>query len=115
MAAEPLFHYEIEESVDPFGLKVYTIKCFGKLVSETGDQLKEVVKPLIDKGGSAIVLDFANLSYVDSSGLGTLVGLKVSAVNKGLVKLEIENLTPRVLELLKITRLLDMFQKQPAL
>jgi hypothetical protein len=60
MAAEPLFHYEIEESVDPFDLKVYTIKCFGKLVSETGDQLKEVVKPLIDKGGSAIVLDFGH-------------------------------------------------------
>jgi hypothetical protein len=46
--------------------------------------------------------------------LGTLVGLKVSAINKGLVKLEIENLTPRVLDLLKITRLLDLFQKQPA-
>lgn len=109
MSAEPLFHYEIEESVDPYGLKVYTIQCHGRLVSETSGKLKEVVKPLIDKGGSAIVLDFADLDYVDSSGLGTLVGLKVSAVNKGLVKLEVENLTPRILELLRITRLTELF------
>jgi hypothetical protein len=38
-----------------------------------------------------------------------LVGLKVSAINKGLVKLELVNLSPRVSELLKLTSLTGWF------
>ena len=51
------------------------------------------------------------MQHIDSSGLGTLVGLKVSAINKGLVKLELVNLSPRVAELLKLTSLTDLFAK----
>jgi anti-anti-sigma factor len=70
--------------------------------------VKDLVKPLIAQGGR-IVLDFADLEYLDSSGLGALVGLKVSALHQGLVKLELENLSPRIKELLKMTNLLGMF------
>lgn len=111
MTPEPLFHYDVEESEDKFKLRVVTIKCYGRLVSETAGQLREVVQPLINEGGQSIVLDFSNLVFVDSSGLGVLVGLKVSAVNKGLVKLEVVDLTPRVLDLLRITRLTELFAK----
>lgn len=111
MTPEPVFRYEVEESEDQFRLKLVTIKCYGRLVSETAGQLKEVVSPLIAQGGCSIVLDFKNLAFVDSSGLGTLVGLKVSAVNKGLVKLEVVNLTPRILELFRMTRLTELFAK----
>jgi anti-anti-sigma regulatory factor len=38
-----------------------------------------------------------------------LVSLKVSAFNKGLVKLELVNLSPRVSELVNLTRLTDLF------
>jgi anti-anti-sigma regulatory factor len=48
-------------------------------------------------------------SRLDSSGLGALVGLKVSAINQGLCILEFANMTPRVMELLRITRLTQMF------
>ena len=67
-----------------------------------------IVKPMIPKGGR-ILLDFADLEYLDSSGLGALVGLKVSALHQGLVKLELENLSPRIKDLLKMTNLLGMF------
>ena len=69
---------------------------------------KELVKPMIAQGGR-IVLDFADLEYLDSSGLGALVGLKVSALHQGLVKLELENLSQRIKELLKMTNLLTLF------
>jgi anti-anti-sigma regulatory factor len=46
---------------------------------------------------------------LDSSGLGALVGLRASAVNQGLCILEFANMTPRVLELLRLTRLTQMF------
>ena len=46
---------------------------------------------------------------MDSSGLGALVGLKASAINQGLCILELKNMTPRILELLRITHLTQMF------
>ena len=102
------FHYEIEESEDETGWKTTTIHCHGKLVSENTAQIRQLVSPLIVRGGRT-VLDFSDLDYVDSSGLGTLVGLKVSAINRGLCKLELVNLTPRVRKLLSITNLLQLF------
>ncbi len=47
---------------------------------------------------------------MDSAGLGAVVGLKVSAINQGYCILELPNMTPRVLELLRITHLAQMFQ-----
>jgi anti-anti-sigma factor len=102
------FRYEVEESEDSTGWKTTTIHCHGKLVNQTAGQLKELVKPLIPQGGR-ILLDFADLEYLDSSGLGALVGLKVSALHQGLVKLELENLSPRIKDLLKMTNLLTLF------
>ncbi len=55
------------------------------------------------------MLDFTDLEYLDSSGLGALVGLKVSAINRGLCVLELVNLTPRVKKLLSMTNLLQLF------
>jgi len=46
---------------------------------------------------------------MDSLGLGTLVGLKVSAINEGYCKLKLENLSPRLQELLKLTSLTSLF------
>jgi anti-sigma B factor antagonist len=111
MTAESNIHFDVEESEGQHGLPVTTIKCHGRLVSGSTEGIKLLVKPLIDGGGRRIVIDCGDLEYVDSSGLGALVGLKVSALNKGLGKLEFVNLSPRVLELLKLTSLSDLFAK----
>jgi anti-sigma B factor antagonist len=103
------FRYEVEKSPDDqHGNKVTTIKCHGKLISENANEIKELVKPLIPLGGR-IVIDLGDLTYLDSSGLGALVGLKVTAVKQGLVILEFANMTPRVLELLRISNLIQTF------
>jgi anti-sigma B factor antagonist len=105
MAPNNLFHFEVEKSKDKdaHGNQVTTIKCHGKLVSDTASQMKEAVKR------GRIVIDLGDLTYLDSSGLGTLVGLKASAINQGLCILEFANMTPRVMDLLRITRLTQMF------
>ncbi len=110
MATTPgsTFHYEIEETEDESKYITTTIKCHGRLVSENTAEIRELVAPLIVRGGH-IVLDFTDLEYLDSSGLGALVGLKVSAINRGLCVLELVNLTPRVKKLLSITNLLQLF------
>jgi anti-sigma B factor antagonist len=108
MATEPMFTYETEKSRDELGNNVTTLKFHGRLVNETAGKVKDTVKPLIGEGGR-IVLDLGELSYLDSSGLGALVGLKVSALNKGLCRLELVNLTPRIKELLSLANLTKLF------
>jgi anti-anti-sigma factor len=102
------FHYEIEQAKDENDFTVTIVKCQGKLISENADEIRKVVHPLILRGGR-IALDFADLQYLDSSGLGAIVGLKVSAIGRGLCVLELRNLTPRVKQLLTITNLLQLF------
>jgi anti-sigma B factor antagonist len=105
MASASSFRYEIDSpSVDQQGNKVTTIKCHGRLVGENAGQVKELVKPLIPLGGR-IVIDLHDVNYLDSFGLGTLVSLKVSAIKQGLCIMELVNMTPRVLELLRMTSL----------
>jgi len=110
MAAAPgaSFHDEVEKSTDEITGKVTTIKCHGRLVSETAGAIKQGVKLLILLGGR-IVIDCADLSYLDSSGLGALVGLKASAIKEGYCTLEFVNLSPRVQELLRISNLTQLF------
>ena len=103
-----VFSYEIQKSEDEATGPITTILCHGKVVSETSAQVKEVVKPLIPLGGR-IVVDLGDVGQLDSSGLGALVGLKASAINQGYCSLEFANMTPRVLELLRITHLTQMF------
>jgi len=106
-----LFSYDIEESEDTNKYITTTIKCHGRLVSENTAQIRELVTPLIQRGGRT-VLDFSDLEYLDSSGLGAIVGLKVSAINRGLCVLDLVNLTPRVKKLLSITNLLQLFGQE---
>jgi anti-sigma B factor antagonist len=105
---ETSFHYEIHQSEDENKWKVTTITYHGRLVSDNAEEIRELVKHLISEGGH-IVIDFADLKYLDSLGIGTLVGLKVSAINKGFCKLEFVNLSPRMRELLTFVNLAQLF------
>jgi anti-sigma B factor antagonist len=82
-----------------------TVRLQGKLNSKTAPELRALVKPLIPDG-RLIVLDLSGVEYMDSSGLATLVGLYTSAVASANCKLQLIALSPRVRELLRITKLL---------
>ena len=87
------------------------VKCHGKLVAETAAEMKGMMQRLIPLGGR-IIIDLGEVSYLDSSGLGTLVGLKASAIRQGYCILEFANLSPRILELLRITTLRKIFSSE---
>jgi anti-anti-sigma factor len=110
MTHEAGFSYEVEESEDENKWHTTRIRCHGRLVSGNAAEIKDLVKPMIARGGR-IIVDFANLEYLDSSGLGALVGLKVSAIHQGKCRLELDNLSPRIRELLSVTNLLQLFAK----
>jgi len=105
--SEVPFHCDVENSVED-DVKVTTVRCHGRLINQTAGQVKDIVKPLIPQGGT-IVIDLGDVTFLDSLGLGTLVGLKVSAINEGYCILKLENLSPRIQELLKLTSLTKLF------
>jgi anti-sigma B factor antagonist len=102
------FHFETEKSTDESNNVVVTIKCHGRLISDTNHELKDVVASLIPTVGR-IVLDLGDVDYLDSSGIGTLVGLKTSALNSARCRMNIVNVSPQVAELLRITKLTHLF------
>jgi len=54
------------------------VECAGRLTMEHAPRLKTEVKPLIPHH-KRIILDLREVAFMDSSGLGTLVGLYISA------------------------------------
>ena len=79
------------------------VHCTGRITSDTAQSLKTTVKPLLSES-KTIVLDLMNVNYMDSSGLGTIVGLYVSAKNAH-CELKLTNLNKLVKDLFSITRL----------
>ena len=84
------------------------VECRGRLVREGTDQQRQTVKPLLSKT-KCLVLDLTDLAHMDSSGLGTLVGLYVSAKTSG-CQLQLINLNQRIRQLLGMTHLLSAFE-----
>lgn len=77
------------------------VKCAGKLTAGLTGTLRDEVKRLIPQS-KKIVLDLTDLTQMDSMGLGTIVGLYVSAKSSG-TALILVNLSQRVRELFRIT------------
>ena len=86
---------------------VVLIRLHGKLTMGVTNLLHARVKKLIPEH-KRIVLDLSDLSHMDSSGLGTLVGLFVSARSAG-CSLELINLSHGIQKVLSLTNLLSVF------
>jgi anti-sigma B factor antagonist len=82
----------------------------GKIVLGEGDiQLKERIKDLLGDGQRRILLNLAEVNYIDSAGLGTLIGSYTTAKRDG-GSLKLVNLTKRIQDLLAITKLITVFE-----
>ena len=53
------------------------------LAGSDGPYLRQKVKDLIDAGTRKLIVDFADVPYIDSTGLGFLAGARVTAQNAG--------------------------------
>ena len=79
------------------------VRCAGRIVSSTSPLLRDTVRPLIAEN-KRVVLDLTNVSYLDSSGLGSIVGLWVNS-KKNNCDLKLIRLNDRIKELLRISNL----------
>ncbi len=84
-----------------------TVRCRGRIVSSTAESLKATIQPLIAER-KTIWLDLTGVSYMDSSGLGTVVGLFVSA-QKVRAYLKLINMNQQIRDLFSITKLGQLF------
>ncbi len=84
------------------------IRCTGRIVSATSNDLQNTVRALIP-GTKRLVLDLTNVSYMDSSGLGALVGIYLTAKRQE-CELNLINLNQRLKELFRLTRLATIFE-----
>ena len=89
------------------GVTIVDISGEITLGEETG-RLRQTVRDLVDKGKKKIVLNLAGVHYIDSSGVGELVGSYTTLQNAG-GQLKLLNLTKKVHDLLQITKLYTVF------
>jgi anti-sigma B factor antagonist len=82
------------------------------VLGEESTALREKVKSLLAAGKKKIVLNMADVSYIDSSGLGTLVAAHSSASTQG-AALKLSNLGAKFREILQVTKLLTVFEVYP--
>jgi len=88
---------------------VIIVDCYGRIVfGEETALLRRQVKELLNQSRQ-IVLNLADIQYVDSSGLGTLVELYSSARKAG-GEIKLARLTGRVKYVLHITKLGSIFE-----
>lgn len=92
---------------------VTVVSCSGRIVfGEEAADLRELVKSLLQRT-KEIVIDLGEVSYIDSGGLGTLVGLYTSARNLG-GEIKLASVTQRVRDQLQITKLITVFDCYPS-
>jgi anti-sigma B factor antagonist len=90
------------------GVSVLDIE--GRIVlGEESNAFRERVKALLANNKKNIVLNLANVTYIDSAGLGTLVATFHSARSQG-GTLKLANLGSKFREVLQVTKLLTVFE-----
>jgi len=89
--------------------KVTILDIEGRIVlgDEIGD-LRTAVRNLIGEGRKKIILNLAAVDYIDSSGVGELVGSFTTVRNAG-GELKLLNLTQKVHDVLHVTKLYTVF------
>lgn len=89
---------------------VTVVDAVGRItLGEGSSMLREDLRQMIVKGQKKILLNLANVSYIDSSGIGELVSGFTTVTNQG-GELKLLNLTKRVHDLLQITKLYTVFE-----
>ena len=78
-------------------------------LGESTGLLRDSLRQLLAQGSKKIILNLAGVSYVDSAGLGELVGLYTTAKNQG-GSVKLLHLQNKVHDLMQVTKLHTIFE-----
>lgn len=97
---------------------IIVLEVSGRLVlGQESMDFRGKIKEVLDKSGwikerwgweTRIVLDFGNLGFVDSAGLGAVIAARTTALNRG-ASIKMANLTRKMRDALTITKLVTVF------
>ena len=89
---------------------VTVLDLSGKItLGEDGNLLKDKLQSLLHQNKKNILFNLANVSYVDSAGLGAIVSAYTTVTREG-GSLKLANVTKKLQDLLSITKLLTVFE-----
>ena len=95
-------------TLDQAGEKV-TVTVMGDIDMSSSNKMREALSPLFQENNKVVVVDLSGVSYIDSSGIATLVeGLQWSHSSKN--KFRLAALSPGVKDVFEIARLLTVFE-----
>jgi anti-sigma B factor antagonist len=77
-------------------------------LGEGSSAMRDALRDMVGKNHKKILLNLADVSYIDSSGIGELVSGFTTVTNNG-GQLKLLNLNKRVKDLLQITKLYTVF------
>ncbi len=90
--------------------EVTVLDLKGKITLGEGDEaLKDKINSLVHQGRKKLLLNLADVPYIDSAGLGEVVRTYTTVSRQG-GQLKLVNLTKRITDLLMITKLLTVFE-----
>jgi anti-sigma B factor antagonist len=89
---------------------VTVIDAVGRItLGEGASTFRDKVRELVAGGNKKMLLNLAEVSYIDSSGIGEMVSGFTTVTNQGGV-VKLLSLTKRVKDLLQITKLYTVFE-----
>src|SRR5690349_11684511 len=78
-------------------------------LGESTGLLRDNLRQIFGQGTKKIILNLAEVSYVDSAGLGELVGLYTTAMNQG-ASVKLLNMQKKLMDLMQVTKLHTVFE-----
>lgn len=82
----------------------------GRITIGAGDvMLRDHINRVLEQGERSILLNMADVTYIDSSGMGELIS-SYTSVTKRDGKLKLLNLPAKIRDLLQITQLITIFE-----
>jgi len=114
MSRDPLIDDVPTIEVEATGpAKEPTLRVRGEIDVATAPQLRAALNTLVDGGAHRISLDLAAVRFVDSAGLGVLVGALRKLEDRNGGRLRVDNVQDGVRKVFEITGLGPMFGLAP--
>jgi anti-anti-sigma factor len=88
------------------GSGAWRVVARGELDVATADELARTLDPVVSGGASLVVLDLSDVTFLDSSGLRTIVR-SATSLEEGGGRLVVDGVSPAVARVLEVTGLLE--------
>ncbi len=94
---------------------VYVVELQGSLDTETAPLLQEELNEIIDEKTQAVLIDMKGITYISSSGIGVIIGVKKKLKQKqaNFAMIDLQPQIEKVFNAMKILPIVDIFDNMP--